>query len=278
MHQPSRPLRRLPAASLLAGIALTLCGASAQAAEGVLPTVDRVGVWLGGYHVDAQGDLNVSSLDGTQSTGPQRVIDGTDTVKRARVDWLLFDRQGFSVDLYRYSRTDNKGVSQPFTFNGQTYTAAGQVGAKTTADIGNFSYRWWFGDENTVAGLGLGAAYYRIKFNLNASATVGGVSDSIVEEASRDTWAPLVTFGLRHRISDEVRLYADLSGARKNGSETGGDIVNGGVGVEWFPWRNVGFGAEYNETRIRVNHRDDDVAAHLKLRLRGPAVYLRMRF
>jgi hypothetical protein len=235
---------------------------------------------LGGYQVDAQGDLNVSNLSGTQSTGSQRVIDGSDTVKRARIDWLLFDRQGFSVDLYRYSRHDTLGVSQPFAFNGQTYSASAQVGAKTTADIGNFSYRWWFGGEDTVAGLGLGAAYYRIKFNLNASATVGGTTQSIVDEASRSTWAPLVTFGLRHRISDQVRLYADLSGARKNGSDTGGDIVNAGAGVEWFPWRNIGVGAEYNETRIRVNYRnnDDDVAAHLKLRLRGPAVYLRMRF
>lgn len=276
MHPRPRPVSRLRTASSFAGIALTLSSASALAEA--LPTVDRVGVWLGGYHVDAQGDLNVSSADGTQSTGPQRVIDGTDTVKRARVDWLLFDRQGFSVDLYRYSRTDNRGVSQPFTFNGQTYTATGQVGAKTTADIGNFSYRWWFGGEDTVAGLGIGAAYYRIKFNLNASATVGGVADSIVQETSRDTWAPLATFGLRHRISDQVRLYADISGARKNGSENGGDIVNGGVGVEWFPARNVGVGAEYNETRIRLNHRDEDVAANLKLRLRGPALYLRLRF
>ena len=170
------------------------------------------------------------------------------------------------------------GVSQPFTFNGQTYTATGQVGAKTTADIGNFSYRWWFGSDDTVAGLGLGAAYYRIKFDLKASASVGGASDSIVDSASKDTWAPLITFGLRHRINDQVRLYADLSGARKNGRESGGDIVNGGAGVEWYPWRNIGFGAEYNETRIRLNYRGDDVAANLKLRLRGPAVYLRMRF
>jgi hypothetical protein len=37
-------------------------------------------------------------------------------------------------------------------------------------------------------------------------------------------------------------------------------------------------GAEYNETRIRLNHRDDDIQSNLKLRLHGPALYLRMRF
>jgi len=275
MRQDPFPVRPWwVASSMAAALALSNTTAMAQA----LPTVDRVGIWLGGYQVDAQGDASISSLDGTQTTGPQRVIDGSDTVKRARIDWLLFDRQGFSVDLYRYSRHDNLAVSQPFTFNGQAYSASAQAGAKTTIDIGNFSYRWWFGGEDTVFGLGLGAAYYKATFNYDATATVGGITQSIVDGSSKSTWAPLVTFGFRHRISDQVRLYADVSGARKNGSENGGDIVNGGVGVEWFPWRNIGVGAEYNETRIRLNHRDDDIQSNLKLRLHGPALYLRMRF
>ncbi|RZI83322.1 MAG: hypothetical protein EOP38_13100 [Rubrivivax sp.] len=278
MHYRPLSARFLQTAASAAGTLLILASSPAMAVEKTLPTVDRVGIWLGGYHVDAEGDLNVASRDGTQSTGPQRIIDGTDTVKRARIDWLLFDQQGFSIDLYRYSRTDNAGVSQPFTFNGQTYTATGQVGAKTTFDIGNFSYRWWFGGEDTKAGLGVGAAYYKAKLNLNASATVGGATQSIVDEQSKSTWAPLLTLGVRHRISDQVRLYADVSGARKNGDDTGGDIVNAAAGVEWFPWRNVGLGAEYSATRIRMNYRDDDVQAHLKLRLQGPALYLRMRF
>jgi hypothetical protein len=274
-HRPFTP-RLLLTTSSLVGAALALSAAPAFA--DALPTVDRIGIWLGGYQVDAQGDATVSSRDGSQTTGPQRVIDGSDTVKRARIDWLLFDRQGFSVDLYHYSRHDNLGVSQPFTFNGQSYTATGQVGAKTTADIGNFSYRWWFGGEDTVFGLGLGAAYYRTTFNVNASATVGGVTQSIVDGASKSTWAPLATFGMRHRFSDQFRVYADLSGARKNGSDTGGDIVNAGAGVEWFPMRNLGIGAEYSETRIRANYRNDDINSSLKLRLRGPALYLRLRY
>ena len=243
-----------------------------------MPVIDRVGVWVGGYNVDAEGDLSLSSLDGTQSTGQQRVIDGSDVVKRARVDWLLFDRQGFSVDLYHYSQNKSLGVSEPFTYNGQNYSATAQLNTKTSFDIGNFSYRWWFGGEDTVAGVGVGAAYYKVKLNYTASATVGGLSQSISDGEKKDAWAPLLTLGLRHRISDQVRLYADVSGSKKNGGETYGDIVNAGAGVEWFPWRNIGLGAEYNHTRIRVNYKTDDAVAKLDLKLNGPAMYLRMRF
>lgn len=270
--------RHLRIASSWTLLTLATAAAPAMAVEKSMPVIDRVGVWVGGYNVDAEGDLSLSSLDGTQSTGQQRVIDGSDVVKRARVDWLLFDRQGFSVDLYHYSQNKSLGVSEPFTYNGQSYSATAQLNTKTSFDIGNFSYRWWFGGEDTVAGVGVGAAYYKVKLNYTASATVGGLSQTISDGEKKDAWAPLLTLGLRHRISDQVRLYADVSGSKKNGGETYGDIVNAGAGVEWFPWRNIGLGAEYNHTRIRVNYKTDDAVAKLDLKLNGPALYLRMRF
>lgn len=270
--------RHLRTASSWAALTLATAAAPAMAVENSLPVIDRVGVWVGGYNVDAEGDLSLSTPDGSQSTGKQRVIDGSDVVKRARVDWLLFDRQGFSVDLYHYSQNKTLGVSEPFTYNGQNYSATAQLNTKTSFDIGNFSYRWWFGGEDTVAGVGVGAAYYKVKLNYTASATLGGLSQTISDGEKKDAWAPLVTLGFRHRISDQVRLYADLSGSKKNGGETYGDIVNAGAGVEWFPWRNIGVGAEYNHTRIRVNYRTDDAVAKLDLKLNGPALYLRMRF
>ncbi|MGH6646955.1 hypothetical protein [Aquabacterium sp.] len=277
-HTPLTSRRVRVAASSLAAVVVAAASTPALAVENTLPVLDRVGIWVGGYHVDAEGDLSLSTADGTQNTGKQRVIDGTDTVKRARVDWLLFDRQGFSVDLYHYSQNNSVGVSQPFTFGGQSYTAAAQLNAKSSFDIGNFSYRWWFGDDTTVGGIGVGAAYYKVKVNYTASASVGGLSQTIADGEKKDAWAPLLTLGFRHSFNDQFRLYADLSGSKKNGGDTNGDIVNAGVGLEWFPWRNIGVGAEYNHTRIRVNYRDDDAVAKLDLKLNGPAVYLRMRF
>lgn len=269
--------RRLRTASSWAALTLT-AATPAFAAESSVPVIDRLGIWVGGYNVDAEGDLSLSAVDGSQSTGKQRVIDGSEVVKRARVDWLLFDRQGFSADLYKYSQNKSLGVSEPFDYNGQNYSASAQLNTKTSFDVGNFSYRWWLGGEDTVVGVGVGAAYYKVKVNYTASASLGGLSQTISDGEKKEAVAPLVTLGLRHRISDQVRLYADLSGSKKSGGDTNGSIVNAGVGVEWFPWRNVGLGAEYNHTRIRVNYKDGDASAKLNLKLNGPALYLRMRF
>ena len=55
-------------------------------------------------------------------------------------------------------------------------------------------------------------------------------------------------------------------------------ITNAAIGAEWFPWKNVGIGAEYASTRIRLKQKDDAATARVRLELDGPAVYLRMRF
>lgn len=261
---------------LALGLPLLAGGPAAWAQKS--PAVDRVSVWLGGYLVDAQGDLQAQTPDGAYDTGWQRVIEGDETVYRARVDWLLFESQGFSVDYYRFKRTDSRGIGDSFSFNGVDYTASASASAETTVDVGNFSYRWWFGSGDTAFGLGLGAAYFKASLAYEASAALGGASDSIVGKVGDHTWAPLVTAGLRHRINDAFRVYADVSGARKNGGENSGDIVNAALGLEYFPWKNIGVGAEYGTTRIRYHHRGDDVDARLKLRLNGPSVFLRMRF
>ena len=275
-----RPLSVLPRrrGSVLPALALGLLVAGSGAWAQKSPAVDRVSVWLGGYRVDANGDLQAHTPDGAYNTGWQRVIDGDETVYRARLDWLLFESQGFSIDYYRFKRTDTRGISDSFSFNGVNYAVDASASAKTTVDVGNFSYRWWFGSGDTALGLGLGAAYFKASLAYEASATLGGVSDSVVDRVGDNTWAPLVTFGLRHRINDAFRVYADVSGARKNGGDNSGDIVNAALGVEYFPWQNIGVGAEYGTTRIRYHHRGDDVDARLKLRLNGPSVFLRMRF
>lgn len=269
-------LSRRPS-TLLAAAALALLAAPAVQAE-PSPALDRVSIWLGGYQPEVEGDLTLQSRDGTQSTGPQRVLEGDDTIYRARIDWLLFDSQGFTVDFFRWRDRQGGSVSEAFTFNGTNYTLNASLDTETTLDMGNFSYRWWFGSGNTVFGLGLGAAYYKIKLDYSATASVGGVSDSLFDSESKEAWAPLLTLGLRHQLTEQVRLYVDVSGAKKNGGDQHGDIVNGGVGVEWFPTKNLGLGAEYSATRIRYNWRNDDVQAKLNVDLHGPSLYLRLRF
>lgn len=271
-------MRNLCTTSFVSVAAALLAFAAPKAHAEKSAAVDRISVWLGGYRADAKGDLTVTNLSGSDSTGPQRILQGTDTVKRARLDWLLFESQGFSVDYYQFDRKDSRGVSTAFSYGGVNYSASGEIAARTKVDIGNVSYRWWMGSDQTVFGLGIGATYLRFGVDYSATATVGGASTSLIDNNAKHTWAPLGTLGFRHRVSDELRLYADLSGARKSGDENAGDVVNAAVGLEYFPLQNVGVGAEYGGTRIRYRYKNDDLKARLTLRTNGPSVFLRLRF
>jgi len=265
-------------AAQLAIAALPLWAASAWADPS--PALDRVSVWLGGYQADIKGYASLKSADGTFDTGEQRVLEGRNTVQRARLDWLLMDSQGFSIDYFRLDSKKTGSVSQPFTFNGVNYGLSASLASETTADVGNVSYRWWFGGGNdrSVFGVGVGGAYYHLKLGLEGDVSGAGLTYTGFQSYSTSAWAPLLTLGYRYQVTDGVRLYADFSGSRKNGNNTA-SIVNAAAGVEWFPWKNIGVGLEYAGSRVRYKKTDSDGnEGRINLDLSGPAAYLRLRF
>jgi hypothetical protein len=261
----------------LVAAALPFCAASAWADPS--PALDRVSIWLGGYQADIKGYASLRSEDGTFDTGEQRVLEGNETLQRARLDWLLMDSQGFSLDYFRIHSTKQGSVSQPFTFNGVNYGLSARLASETTADVGNVSYRWWFGDSSnrSVFGLGVGGAYYHLKLGLEGDVSGAGLTFSGLQTYSTSAWAPLLTLGYRFQLNDAVRLYADFSGSRKNGDNSV-SIVNAAAGVEWFPWKNVGVGVEYGTNRVRYKKIEDGAEGRIHLNMDGPAAYLRLRF
>lgn len=268
--------RALPAATIAIALAASLIGGESRAEHS--PALDRISVWLGGYRADVEGFASIRNASNNLDTGEQKILSGTDTVQRARLDWLLFDAQGFSIDYFRVHGDRTRSVAGSFDLDGTTYDASASVASEAQIDIGNFSYRWWLGSGGTVFGLGVGAAYYRLDATLRAQASLLGASYQTLGNYNKSAWAPLVTLGWRTSISDNVRIYADASGSKKNGSDLAGHIVNAALGVEWFPLSNIGVGAEYGVTRIHLRQRDDGDEARLKLKLNGPALYLRARF
>jgi hypothetical protein len=271
MHHRSRSLHCLGAAAL----ALSFAPAHAERPA----SLDRVSVWLGGYDMHVGADASVDDPAHGISLQDQDILHGDKTVARARIDWLLFDRQGFSVDYYTLRQKDSRGIQNAFTANGTTYDVGGAIGYDTRLDVGNVSYRFWLGEDNNLFGIGLGAQYYSIKAKLTAKvdAASAGSFDAVTEE-SASGWAPLLTLGWRTRINDAWRLYADASGARYDNGKQHGSIVNAAVGVEYFPWQNVGVGAEYGVARVRYKRVEDDYTARLNVNFDGPAVFLRLRF
>lgn len=272
-------IRRIAAATALAFAAVSSSTALAQQA----PALDRVSLWVGGYYANADTTIGASDRNGLLKGDVNLEHDlgfkDHATVPRARLDFLIGDSQGFSFDYYNINRSRSKALSGDISYGGNDYSASANVRGKLDFDFGSAAYRWWFGHGNDVFGLGLGGAYYRVKAGISGQASYNGASVGEASSSSNDSaWAPMLQLGWRHAFNDQWRMYVDASGIKKNGGRLSGNIYNAALGLEWFPWKNVGVGAEYGYTRIKLDQRKQTYNANLDMKLDGPSLFLRFRF
>jgi hypothetical protein len=253
----------------------------------VSPALDRISLWLGAYdartsttvsaglnNVDVKGRINLQDDLGF----PSRKVE-----PRVRFDFLLGESQGFSFDYYRVDQSRTRTLSTAIGFNGNTFDASASVTGRVNFDFGSAAYKWWFGHGSDVFGLGVGAAYYRVHAGISGEATLSGpfigqTSAYTSTSTTHSAWAPDVQLGWRHAFTNNLRMYLNASGVKKNGNHLGGHIYDAALGVEWFPWRNIGFGAEYDYTRIHIHQGHHTYNDELAMRMDGPSVFLRLRF
>ena len=256
--------------------------AMAQDDSGHSPALDRVSIWVGGYYAKTDTNIGANSKD-QQLRGHVNLEDALGfndhkTVPRARLDLLLGEHQGLSFDYYTIDRSRSRTLTENINYGGEDFLASARVKGKLDFDFGSAAYRWWFGTGSDVFGVGLGAAYYGVHARISGEASVNGQSAQASASTSDDAWAPLLQLGWRHAFSDNLRMYLDASGVKKNGSNLGGHIYNAAIGLEWFPWQNIGFGAEYNYTRIKLHQDHRNFDDNLDMKLNGPSAYVRFRF
>ena len=255
-----------------------LCAVSAGAWADPSPALDRMSVSVGGFYADPSiqidGDTRYGHVD-TGNTDGDRT-----TVPRIKASMLIGDSQGLDFDYYRYDKDYSPSFSGSTNVGGQPVSGTAKLDGNLKLDLAQLAYKWWIGSGNDVFGIGLGAAYYHAELGGTATAVVSQLSGDTTGSASASvsdhTFAPLVELGWRHAFSHDVRMYAEASGIKKNGGNTNGHIYGGSVGVEWFPFKNVGFVADYGISKISLNH--DSSNANYNIKLKGPSAFLKARF
>lgn len=260
------------------GMAMAFALCSSIASADPSPALDRVSLWLGGNYVDTQVSLNAATRDATVSTGNVDLADGHETIGRARADLLFFDTQGLTLDYYKVDRSTTQSLDADFNYDGVDYPLHSTLAAKFDFSAASASYHWWVGSGPDVFGLGLGATWYKAQLGLSATLDGVGQSESGAASWNASAVAPTLTLAYKHAFSDQFRLYLDASGVKKNGGKLAGHIYDARLGLEWFPWTNVGVGAEYGITRVHLARERGVYDANLDIDLAGPALYARFRF
>ncbi|MBS0432938.1 MAG: hypothetical protein JSS21_11125 [Proteobacteria bacterium] len=266
--------------TLALAVAAAVASSSVSAQQS--PALDRVSLWLGGYYssndttVTAQGTGSYAGIQGTLNFEDDLGLKQHSVDPRVRLDFLLGDSQGFSFDYYQIHRDLTDTYEQPIPALG--IDAGANLKSTVDYNFGSASYKWWFGHASDVFGVGLGAAYYKVDFRVAGNAYAGGQATTFSDSYTQSAWAPMLTLGWRHAFDEHWRMYADVAGVKKNGGDLSGHIWNAALGVEWFPWQNMGFALEYSASRLHLDKDFDDATAKLDLNSDGPAFYLRARF
>ena len=268
-----------PRVTLLAALALAAGSAWAEPAA----PLDRASIQLGGFYVkpkiQAGADTDYGRVQSREEEGDNV------TLPRIKAEVLLGDKHAIAMDYFTYDKKYNPSLAGSTTLNGQPASGTATANAKLRLDLAKVSYKWWIGEGNDVFAVGLGAAYYRAKISGSATARVDGVWDGVRQtrevtgtaDDSASTYAPVLELGWRHSFSPEVRMYAEATGVKKNGGKVNGHIYSGAVGVEWFAMKNVGVVLDYGMQRIDLT-RDSERDADLRIKLAGPAAYVKVRF
>lgn len=284
-HATKRPSwSALGAGLFLVPLALASDAAMAQDSS-VLP--DRVSVRLGGYFANMDTDVTVAdpsdTLSGKINLEDDLGFKQDKTVPRVRADFLFGEHQGLALDYYSIDRSSHQVLARDITYDGVDYSADADVRAKLDFDFGSVAWRWWFGQGGDAYGVGLGAGWYRVKTALAGDGAydpgAGGPQPVSVASTSNDSaWAPMLQLGWRHFFGDSWRMYLDASGVRKNGGRISGHIYNAALGVEWLPWRNLGFGLEYGYSQIKLHWNRSMYDADLDMTLSGPSAFVKLRW
>jgi hypothetical protein len=261
--------------------ALLLVAAPVAVAD-VPEPLDRLSVAIGGYYptVDSAVTANSASVKGTTVNFQKDLnLDNHRTLPTGRIDFLVFDNQGFSISGYQYSRSAGTMLSRDVEFDGDHFQVGADIMAHLRIEVLTGAWHWWFTPTaQDVLGFGLGAVYYDVHGSIGGTLSVANASISGSGAAGDDVLAPLATFAWRHAFSHDMRAYAELSGVWKDGGNIRGHQANGIVGMDYFPWRNLGFALEYDANDLTLKSDRNTWDGKAQIKFYGPAAFVRARF
>lgn len=142
-----------------------------------------------------------------------------------------------------------------------------------TARLSDISYRYWLSRGRTDFGFGVGT--------LALTARPLGTAPSAAPDPTLDNStillasAPSLTVGMRYRASPQSTLFADATGTRGLGYNSG-DAYLGKVGVEWKPASlNSRWNIAYGGIGWKLS---TDSRMTLRIRSGGVGLYMRSQF
>lgn len=181
-------------------------------------------------------------------------------------------RHAIEFDYVKLSRTDETTVGFVIDFDDKVIDVSQDIATTFNTEVSRLAYRFSFlNNEKHELSASLGLHITDLKVGLNVSGD---------EEDFNDVTAPLPTLGaawiyhFNDRWAFHIRgEWLDITIDNVNGS-----LTSGLAEVNWYPWRNFGFGLGYHVWDFDVKTTKNDLTGSVEYRYDGPKLNLNLRF
>jgi len=284
-HDAGQGVRRRRGTTVLAMAMALAWGVPAGADATDVP--DRFAIELGGFNVDAETILRLSSarLGGT-TVNFEKDFDLPSKANRGSLDvyWRVGRRHLLNVSLSRLHRDgEGQSLDRDIAWRDFVFPAGATVRGKVNSDYVSGAYRFAaFRNDRFEIGPALGFGFLKITAGLAGNATVGGQNRSVTLPVDLDasTSSPTADLGgyLRWWPARRVLVRADGRYIFVKPERAEASVTEARAGLQWYPWQKVGVGAQYIYTKFRYDREILSTALSGSYRNRGGQLYVSFAF
>lgn len=226
--------------------------------------------------VDGSGEFQGSQRDfaETLDIGDRREIGLAQLSVRAA------ERHQLDFRYYRDSRSRSVALDRQLRFDDQVFPVQASLRGSAGFRVGELTYTyWWRVEPGNATGVQLGVL--RIQGDLSLSGQVrveGGGQAQGGASISERVYAPLIGLSHRHVIADHWRIYAEARALQLGINGVRGTALSANAGLEWWPWKHLGFALQYSDSRVRAKQSKAGFSGDLEVGFSGPQFILRTRF
>ncbi len=277
-------MKRLCGAALMALLAVPACAESPAATGSDLP--DRFQIDAGGFRIAADTNLtyNLGGQAGRVDFENELDVPANATTFWLDATWRVGRRHQLKLGFTRSSRQGN-GVElqRDITWGGQVFNAGLTATGETKADILAGYYRFaLLRRDRFEIGPAVGFGYLWMSASIRATGTVAGAPGAASGTIERSGTTGSVTGDLgayfNGWLSRRLVARGDLLYVLVKPGNSEASVTDGRLGLYWYPWRNVGFGAQYKYYKYRYDRGIASASLGGSLRFHGAQGYVSFLF
>jgi len=266
-------MKRLTAVTLAA--ALVFCAASAQAAS-LNPTLDdRFQIRLGPFYANMDSTITVAS---GQEVDLEEQFDDSAITGAIYLNWRVTPRINFEFGYSQLLRDESVTLDQSVPLGDLATLPAG---SKFTGEFNTRVYRFGaaysvFRNEKSEVGISLGVSALNLEDNL-AFTPAGGPKITLYES---DVTEPMGSIGISgtYAFSPQWLVNGRVGYLGVSLGDIDGKMWDVFGGVEFRPWKNIGFGVAYSYNDADITVKNDSGDTEVNWVYQGPFAYVTIGF